>query len=100
MLPEGRPKKLTKFASSRAERAAEAGISHYQQQKLDALARQRPDLLEQVKAGTMSTHAAALAAGIVKPPDQLKILKRAWQAASEEQRAEFEEYIAVWRRDT
>ena len=46
---------------------SDKGISRRTQQKLDALARQRPDLLEEVTQRRMSTQAAAIAAGIVKP---------------------------------
>jgi hypothetical protein len=46
-------------------RARAAGISVRTQRKLDRLARDRPDLLAEVKAGRMSAHRAALEAGIV-----------------------------------
>jgi hypothetical protein len=47
------------------ERASRAGISVRTQRKLDRLARVRPDLLTEVRAGRMSAHRAALEAGIV-----------------------------------
>ena len=51
---------------SQAARAGKAGVSRYTQQKLDRLARDRPDLLAEVRAGRLSAHRAALEAGIVK----------------------------------
>jgi hypothetical protein len=69
---------LPEFAnSSQAKRAATAGISRDTQRKLDRLARERPDLLAEVKAGRLSAHAAAVEAEIVKrrtPPALSAIL--------------------------
>jgi hypothetical protein len=48
------------------ERASRAGISVRTQRKLDRLAKVRPDLLAEVRAGRLSAHRAALEAGIVK----------------------------------
>lgn len=53
---------------TRHEKAEAAGIGERTQRKLDALARQAPELLEQVKEGRLSAHAAAIEAGIVKVP--------------------------------
>jgi hypothetical protein len=50
---------------SQAARAKAAGVSVRSQRMLDRLARDRPDLLAEVKAGRMSAHRAALEAGIV-----------------------------------
>jgi hypothetical protein len=50
---------------SQAARAKENGVSTYTQRKLDALARKRPDLLDEVRAGRLSAHAAAGKAGII-----------------------------------
>ena len=50
---------------SQAARAKENGVSTYTQRKLDALARKRPDLLDEVRAGRLSAHRAALEAGII-----------------------------------
>lgn len=44
-----------------------------------------------------SVKAAAREAGIVKPADPYRQLCKWWRVASEEQRAEFEDYIAAWR---
>jgi hypothetical protein len=61
VLPEGRPPTDTaQFAQLTQEtRAEEAGVSRRTQQKLDALARRRPDLLDEVRAGRKSAHAVA-----------------------------------------
>jgi hypothetical protein len=69
VLPEGRPPKETAqiVQLAQPERAAKAGVGRMTQQKLDALAKKRPDLLEAVRAGIMSAHCAAVEAGIVKP---------------------------------
>jgi hypothetical protein len=85
--------------NSQRSRAEQNGVSKRTQEKLDALARSRPDLLDEVKAGRRSAHAASLEAGIVKPPDALKQLCKWWSVANEEQRAAFEDYIAAWRRE-
>jgi hypothetical protein len=100
VLPSHRPAAESRQVSdlSQPARAAEAGVSERTQRKLDALAHRRPDLLDEVKAGRRSAHAASLEAGIVKLPDPYKQLCRWWAAASEEQRAAFEDYIAMWRR--
>jgi hypothetical protein len=66
VLPAHRPKKDAKFAASQKQRAEESGVSVYTQRKLDRLARERPDLLAEVKAGRLSAHAAAVEAEIVK----------------------------------
>jgi hypothetical protein len=50
---------------SQAARAKEGGVSRRTQQKLGALARVRPDLLEAVRAGRISAHRAAVEAGII-----------------------------------
>jgi hypothetical protein len=48
-----------------AERASRAGISTRSQRLLDRLAKVRPDLLDEVRAGRLSAHRAALEAGII-----------------------------------
>jgi hypothetical protein len=68
--PEGRPRKVadeTVQIAPLPERAAAAGISRRSQAKLDALARRDPSLLDEVRAGRLSAHAAAVKAGIVAP---------------------------------
>lgn len=75
--------------SSQKERAQQARIGRRTQIKLDRLARERPDLLEEVKAGRLSTHGAAIEAGIVKVPTTLEKLRKLWSKATDEERAEF-----------
>jgi len=50
---------------SQTMRAAGSAISRRTQQHLDALARRRPDLLDEVRSGRLSAHRAAIQAGIV-----------------------------------
>lgn len=60
------------------------------------IARDRPDVLERMKAGEFtSVRAAAMEAGIVKPVTSLKALKRAWDKASKDERSEFLDFIGV-----
>ena len=54
------------------------------------IARDRPDILERMKAGEFkSVRRAAIEAGIVKPPSPLRELLRWWRRATEEDRAAF-----------
>jgi len=54
------------------------------------IARDRPDILERMKAGEYrSVRAAAIDAGIVKVPTALELLRRAWAKASDEDREAF-----------
>jgi hypothetical protein len=61
VAPEGRPPAETNQIGqlSRTSMAQDNGVSRSTQQKLDALARKRPDLLEKVKAGELSAHRIA-----------------------------------------
>jgi hypothetical protein len=62
---------------------------------LRRLANERPDLLEAYERGDFqSVRAAAIAAGIVKPPDAYKQLCRIWAGLSPEDRQRFLEHIA------
>ncbi len=77
VLSEGRPsKQLPKLGSNRADRAASAGVSLAQQEKLDALARKAPGKLGEVKEGTKSVHRACIEAGIVSVPTPLQVVLR------------------------
>ena len=88
------PGNAAQFAHhTQEERAEAAGTSRRTQQKLDALARRAPELLEQVKAGDLSVHAAAKAAGIVRDLTPLETLKRAWIKASDKDRQSFRNFI-------
>lgn len=81
-----------KLPLDRIERAASSGVGERTQRKLDALARRAPDLLEKVKAGELSAHAAAKEAGIVKERTALDDLKRAWMKATMDERHQFEQW--------
>ena len=48
--------------ASRSERAEKSGVSRSQQKKLDRLYRERIDLLERIRAGTLSVNAAYIEA--------------------------------------
>ena len=63
---QGQRSDLQPAQITQVKKAEESGVSRRHQQKLDALARSRPDLLEAVRAGIMSAHCAAVEAGIVK----------------------------------
>ncbi len=54
---------LDNLSRSQSERAAAAGVGIVTQKKLDALARRAPALLDEVRAGRLSAHAAAVKAG-------------------------------------
>ena len=60
----------------------------YRQRRLKA---DHPELWADVEAGTKSTHAAAIAAGIVKVPGVLDQLRKLWAKASEADRRTFME---------
>ena len=62
--------------SSQSARADSNGISDRTQRKLDRLAKDRPDLLQRVKAKELSVQAAAIEAGIIKPLSVLDAVKR------------------------
>lgn len=90
VLPRGQPKVMSNCdITSQGERAAENGVSRYTAWKHARLARERPDLLEDVRAGRMSTHAAAVAAGIVRQPSPLEKAQRAFERLEGEERAAF-----------
>ena len=51
--------------------------------------RDHPELFQQVLGGGLSIHAAAVEAGIHKPPSPLKELRKWWSKASADERAAF-----------
>ena len=80
--------------SSQSARADSNGISDRTQRKLDRLAKDRPDLLDRVKAKELSVQAAAIEAGIVKAPDIMEVAKRAIGKMTTAQRLEIFRWIA------
>ena len=54
--------------STQKARAKENGVHRKTQEKLDRLAKERPDLLAMVRFNQMSVNKAAIEAGIVKQP--------------------------------
>ena len=80
--------------SSQVARAESNGVSRYTQVKLDRLAKDRPDLLDRVKAKELSVQAAAIEAGIVKAPDVMELAKRAIGKMTTAQRLEIFRWIA------
>ena len=56
---------------------------------LARLDRDRPDLLERVKSGELSAHAAAIEAGFRKRPTGIQLLRAAWRKATADERATF-----------
>jgi len=80
--------------SSQSARADSNGISDRTQRKLDRLAKDRPDLLDRVKAKELSVQAAAIEAGIVKAPDVMELAKRAIGKMTTAQRLEIFRWIA------
>jgi hypothetical protein len=63
------------------------------------LARDHGGLAAEVEAGRKSLRAAAKEAGIVKPRDPLRELKRWWGRASDCDRAQFQDFIDAWHRE-
>jgi len=94
VLPEGRPpadRDTAKFAQ--LERAKEAGVSRYTQQKLDA-----PDIADALARGEYpSARSAGIAAGIVKVPSNLQRLHALWDRASQDERDAFLAEVVIRR---
>jgi hypothetical protein len=98
VLPEGRPKRSSDETASgkqltQAERAGRKRISRSTQQRLDAIARKRPDLLAEIAAKRLTVREAARTAGIERQPDLYEQLLRLWGRLDPEQRARFEAYL-------
>jgi len=66
----------------------------YRQRRLKA---DHPELWAEVEAGTKSTHAAAIAAGIVKVPSVLDQLRKLWAKASDADRRTFMDEVSDGR---
>jgi len=76
-----------------SDESASTGLSTatiYRQRRLKA---EHPELWAEVEAGTKSTHAAAIAAGIVKVPTALDRLRKLWTKATPAERKQFLEEI-------
>ena len=64
------------------------------------IARDRPDILERMKAGEYaSVRAAAIDAGIVKVPTRLETMQRAWRLATPEERKQIREWVIAQMGD-
>jgi AraC-like DNA-binding protein len=77
---------LPEKVSTASDESAVTGLSTatiYRQRKLKA---DHPELWAEVEAGTKSTHAAAIAAGIVKVPGVLDQFLRLWKKATPDER--------------
>jgi hypothetical protein len=85
-------------AHAQPARAAAKGISERTQRKLDKVAQLRPELLDEIAAGRLSAHAAAVKVGAAKDPTPFDLLVRAWNRASPAERDAFEDWIARERR--
>lgn len=73
-------------ASEESDATGLSTATIYRQRRLKA---DHPELWAEVEAGTKSTHAAAIAAGIVKVPSVLDQLRKLWAKASEADRLAF-----------
>ena len=69
-----------------ADEAAATGLSTATVARQRRLKADHPELWAEVEAGTKSTHAAAIAAGIVKVPSSLEAFLKLWKKASAEER--------------
>jgi hypothetical protein len=88
---------LPEKVNTAADESASTGLSTatiYRQRRLKA---DHPDLWAQVEAGDKSTHAAAIAAGIVKVPSVLEQLRKLWAKASEADRQTFMDEVTCGR---
>ena len=87
------PKKLN-TAADESETAGLSTATIYRQRRLKV---DHPELWAEVEAGTKSTHAAAIAAGIVKVPSVLDKLRKLWAKASEADRKAFMDEVGNGR---
>lgn len=62
---------------------------------LDRLKRERPDLYDQVKAGQLSAHGAAVQAGIIRDKTPLQQLQHWWAKTSPDDRLEFLRWMTL-----
>jgi hypothetical protein len=74
-------------------RAQKHGVGMNTQPYLDRLARDRPDLLQEVQAGRLRPYAAARRAGIVKVKTPLEHLRHWWGKTTPAQRRELRRWL-------
>jgi hypothetical protein len=87
------PKTLNTIADESAARGlSEATVARQRRLKAD-----HPELWAEVEAGTKSTHAAAIAAGIVKVPSVLDQLRKLWAKATDADRRTFMDEVSRGR---
>jgi len=79
--------------SSQVARAESNGVSRYTQVKLDRLAKDRPDLLDRVKAKELSVQAAAIEAGIISIPTRLEKAIKSYLILNADERDAFWDHI-------
>lgn len=88
---------LPEKCDTAAGESAATGLSTatiYRQRRLKA---DHPELWAEVEAGTKSTHAAAIAAGIVKVPSVLDQLRKLWAKATDADRRTFMDEVGNGR---
>lgn len=88
---------LSKKDIPAADESESSGLSTatiYRQRRLKA---DHPELWAEVEAGTKSTHAAAIAAGIIKVPSVLDQLRKLWAKATEADRRTFMDEVSHGR---
>ena len=88
------PKEPNATASDESSATGLSTATIYRQRRLKA---DHPELWAEVEAGTKSTHAAAIAAGIVKVPGVLDQLRKLWAKASEADRRTFMDEVSDGR---
>jgi hypothetical protein len=80
-----------------AEESAAVGLSEATVARQRRLKADHPELWAEVEAGTKSTHAAAIAAGIVKVPSVLDQLRKLWAKATDADRRTFMDEVGNGR---
>jgi AraC-like DNA-binding protein len=80
-----------------ADESAATGLSEATVARQRRLKADHPELWAEVEAGTKSTHAAAIAAGIVKVPSVLDQLRKLWAKATDADRRTFMDEVSRGR---
>lgn len=90
-------KEMSNFdISKQTQRARANGVSRATQNKLDHVARFRPDLLECVKGGELSADKAYKIARAIKDPTNLEKLQKLWQQAAHHEKVAFLSWIETF----